>query len=86
MKEEEKGEFKDFTDRKEKKEYKNKVIWLHKSRKGDHLYAFANEGVFHNAKSILMNVSEVMALIEGFSDGIKISIISQEDDTETKSR
>ena len=68
------------------KEYKNKVIWLHKSKAGNHLYAFANEGVFHNAKSILMNISEVTALIAGDVDGIKISVMQDEENAETESR
>ena len=63
-------------------EYKNKVIWLHKSKKGGHLYAFTNEGIFHNTKSILMNVSEVTALLAGEVDGIKMSIIEHEDKDE----
>jgi len=62
------------------KEYKNKVIWLHKSKAGNHLYAFANEGVFHNAKSILMNVSEVEDLLKGDINGIKISIMENKEE------
>jgi len=64
------------------KEYKNKVIWLHKSKAGNHLYAFGNEGVFHNVKSILMNISEVEALIKGDVDGIKISIMEDKEEEE----
>jgi hypothetical protein len=80
---EEVGKFKDFTipgGEKMKKAYKNKVIWLHVSKKGDHLYAFANEGEFHNVKSILMNRSEVEDLLSRKVDGIKISIMDDEDD------
>lgn len=61
-------------------EYKNKVIWLHKSKKGDHLYAFVNEGEFHNVRSLLMNKSEVEDLLSGKVEGIKISIMDSEDD------
>jgi len=60
------------------KEYKNKVIWLHKSKAGQHLYAFTNEGSFHNCKSILMNISEVEALIADKFDSIKVSIMEEE--------
>jgi hypothetical protein len=63
-------------------EYKNKVIWLHKSKKGEHLYAFVNEGKFQNVKSLLMNKSEVEDLLSGKVDGIKISIMEDEDDLE----
>jgi len=62
------------------KEYKNKVIWLHKSNAGNHLYAFGNEGLFHNVKSILMNVSEVEDLLKGDINAIKISIIENEEE------
>jgi hypothetical protein len=77
------GKFKDFTipgGEKMKKEYKNKVIWLHVSKKKEHLYAFVNEGEFHNVKSLLMNKSEVEDLLSGKVDGIKISIMEVEDD------
>ena len=78
----EKGKFKDFTIPGGEKmtEYKNKVIWLHESKKGEHLYAFVNEGEFHNVRSILMNKSEVEDLLSGKVEGIKISIMEHEDD------
>ena len=66
----------------EQKMYKNKVVWLHKSKTGKFLYGFANEGDFHNVKSLLLNVSEVTTLINGDIDGIKISIM-QKDGGET---
>jgi hypothetical protein len=84
MKEKEEAEkFKDFTipgGEKMKKEYKNKVIWLHVSKKKEHLYAFVNEGEFHNVRSLLMNKSEVEDLLSGKVDGIKISIMEGMDD------
>ena len=67
------------------KEYKNKVIWLHKSKAGEHLYAFGKEGDFHNVRSLLMNVSEVDNLLKGYVDSIKISIMENEENTETNS-
>jgi hypothetical protein len=75
---EEDGKFKDFTipgGEKMTKEYKNKVIWLHVSKKKEHLYAFVNEGDFHNVKSILMNKSEMEDLLSGKVEGIKASIM-----------
>lgn len=73
------------------KEYKNKVVFLRKSKKGEHLYAFDNEGAFALAESIIMNLSDVKALIEGKYGYIKISIIEKEPenakrDPEAKSR
>jgi hypothetical protein len=61
-------------------EYKNKVIWLHMSKKQEHLYAFVNEGAFHNIRSLIMNKSEVEDLLSGKVEGIKISIMEDEDD------
>lgn len=74
------GEFKDFTDE-EKKQYKNKVVFMRKSIAGDHLYAFDNEGAFAEAieGSIIMNISEVQKLIEGKLDFIKISIMPKKE-------
>jgi hypothetical protein len=80
---EEIGKFKDFTipgGEEMKKEYKNKVFWLHMSKKGEHLYAFVNEGAFHNVKSLLMNKSEVEDLLSGKVDSTKISIMEDKDD------
>ena len=87
MTKEEKGEFRDFTNSEKStaKEYKNKVIWLHRSKAGNHLYAFVNEGVFHNVRSLLMNISEVEALLKGNVDDIKISIMEDNGEEENDS-
>lgn len=71
-----------------KKEYKNKVFFLHKSKGGNHLYAFVNEGHFFNVRSIIMNINEVEALLAGKSDYAKVSIMpeEEEDDDRTESR
>jgi hypothetical protein len=66
----------------EEKKYKNKVVFLHKSTKGKHLYAFDNEGALAKAASILMNISDVEALIAGKYDSIKVSIMEKEDGAE----
>jgi hypothetical protein len=63
----------------EEKKYKNKVVFLHKSKKGEHLYAFDNKGALAKAESILMNISDVKALIEGKYDSIKVSILEKEE-------
>jgi hypothetical protein len=82
---EEKGGFRDFTDGSsdEKKGYKNKVVFLRKSKKGKHLYAFDNGGAFAKVETILMNISEVEALIAGECECIKVSIMEKEDGAES---
>jgi hypothetical protein len=66
----------------EEKEYKNKVVFLRKSRAGEHLYAFDYNGAFASAVegSIIMNISEIEALIEGKFDSIKVSIMPKKDE------
>jgi hypothetical protein len=64
----------------EEKKYKNKVVFLHKSTKGKHLYAFNKDGAFATANVILMNISDVEALIAGEYNSIKVSILEKEDD------
>lgn len=69
-------------------EYKNKVVFLRRSKKGEHLYAFDNNGAFETAigGSILINISDVKALIEGKYESIKVSIMpkkEQEDAAES---
>ena len=58
-------------------EYKNKVVFLRKSKKGEHLYAFDYNGAFADAKegSIIMNITEVEALIAGKFESIKVSVM-----------
>lgn len=62
-------------------DYKNSVVFLRKSKKGEHLYAFDNDGAFAKAKegSILLNISEVEALIAGKFESIKVSVMPKED-------
>jgi hypothetical protein len=60
-------------------EYKNKVVFLRKSKKGEHLYAFDNDGAFAKAESILMNISEVEALIADKYESIKVSIMEKKE-------
>jgi hypothetical protein len=82
--EEEEEEFMDFTSKseaereKEKIAYKNKVVFLRKSKKGEHLYAFDNNGALALAESIVMNISDVQALIDGKYESIKVSIMEKE--------
>jgi hypothetical protein len=63
-------------------EYANKVIFLRKSKKGEHLYAFDNDGAFAAAKegSLLMNISDVKNLIEGKFESIKVSVMPKKEE------
>lgn len=83
-KQEEKGVFKDFTfpGGVKMSEYKNKVVFLRKSKKGEHLYAFDNDGAFATAVggSVIMNIPEVEALIRGDYKSIKVSIMEEKKD------
>lgn len=60
-------------------EYKNKAVFLRKSKGGDHLYAFDVDAAFVDAinGSIVMNISEVVAVIEGKSDFAKVGILKK---------
>jgi len=62
------------------KVYKNKVIFLRKSKAGKHLYAFNNDDALREAESIIMNISDVEALIRGDFSSIKISIMEAKDE------
>jgi len=49
----------------EKKEYKNKVLFLRKSEGGKHLYAFQREGILSGeVESLLINLSELVEFLE----------------------
>lgn len=74
----------------EKKTYKRPVLFLRKSKKGEHLYAFnmekdGGEGMVlgNNIESLLMNISDVEKVISGEYDSIKISVmLIEEEDAE----
>jgi len=61
----------------EKTVYKNKVVFLRKSKAGNHLYAFDNNGAFVDTieGSFIMNISDVEALIAGKYESIKVSFM-----------
>jgi len=67
----------EYTEPETEKVYKNKVVFLRKSIAGNHLYAFDYNDAFAEAKegSIIMNISDVEALIAGKYDSIKVSIM-----------
>ena len=68
----------------EKIVYKNPVVFLRKSKAGKHLYAFDYEETFAKARrgSIVMNISDVEALIDGNVPFIKISIMPEKEKEE----
>ena len=66
-------------------EYKNKVLFLRLSKTGKHLYAFNKDGILGgDIGSIVLNVSEVVQLLAGKFNWIKISVmpVKEEDSAE----
>ena len=64
-------------------EYKNKVIFLRRSKKRAHLYAFNRDGALGGGiESILMDISEVERLIEGSTEWIKVSVMEVKEEGE----
>ena len=66
----------------EKKEYKNPVLFMRKSAKGEHLYAFnvdkadgTGSVLGSEVGSLLLNVSEVVKLLDGTLAWIKVSVL-----------
>lgn len=65
----------------EEVEYKNKVVFLRKSKKGAHLYAFNYEGALgDNVGSLIMDVTEVQKVIEGKSEWCKVGVILEKEE------
>ena len=64
-----------------KGEYKNKVVFLRKSKAGKHLYAFQRDGVLgEGIGSIIVDVSEVERLIEGSTTWVKVGAIPEKEE------
>jgi hypothetical protein len=66
----------------EQKAYKNPVVYLRKSNKGQHLYCFNVEGCLgEETGSLVMNISDVSAVISGHMEWCKVSVLppSKED-------
>ena len=73
----------------EEKTYKTPVLFMRKSAAGEHLYAFNRdaedeEGTIlgEGVGSILLNISEVVKLIDGKIDWIKVSVMPPREDAE----
>ena len=78
----------------EEKVYANPILYLHKSKKGGHLYAFnvptkveaSAEGVKEpvemvlggKVESLILNVSDVSAVLEGQLKWAKVSVVLKE--------
>ena len=74
-----------------KKTYANPILYLRKSKKGEHLYAFnvsvkdaegldTNEMVLGGSvESLIMNVSDVEKLLNGSAEWIKVSVLVAEE-------
>ena len=61
---------------KEEEGYKQKVVFLRRSKKGAHLYAFNYEGALGgDVGSLIMDVSEVERLLMGSTEWIKVGVV-----------
>jgi len=65
----------------EEKTYKNAVIFARLSKSGNHVYAFNREGALgEKVASLIMNVKDLQAVLEGKSDWAKISVVEEEEE------
>ena len=69
----------------EEKVYANPILYLHKSKAGGHLYAFnvekkGGEGMVlgDDVESLILNVSDVSAVLQGQVKWCKVSVLSAE--------
>lgn len=59
-------------------EYTNRILFLRKSKKGEHLYAFQRDGILGGeTESLVMNVSDVKQLIDGKQTWCKVSAMEK---------
>jgi hypothetical protein len=69
----------------EKKVYKRPVLFLRKSKAGDHLYAFNMEKedgskvLGEDVESLLVNIADVEKVIKGEYKSTKVSVMLKED-------
>ena len=70
-------------EKKEEKTYKRPVLFLRKSKAGEHLYTFNRDGALGNdVESLIFNVSDVKKLLDSSMEWIKISVMSAEKEDE----
>jgi hypothetical protein len=55
-------------------EYKNKAIFLRKSKKGNHLFCFAGD------TTLVISIEEISELIDEDRAWVKVSIMEKQDD------
>ena len=65
-------------EKKEKEVYKNKVVFLRKSKIGDHLFVHDSRGDLVKGGTLIMNVSEVERLLSDGTKWIKVSVLPPE--------
>jgi hypothetical protein len=63
-------------------EYKNKVVFLRKSKAGKHLFVFDSREDLISGGTLIMNVSEVEELITGERDWLKVGILPPKEEAE----
>ena len=72
----------------EEKSYKNAVVFLRRSKAGNHLFVHDNKVVLIGGGTLIMNVSDVEKLLGGGTEWIKVSVLPPESesaaDTEEK--
>jgi hypothetical protein len=64
---------------KELSEYKNRVVFLRKSKAGKHLFVFDSRKDLEAGASLIMDISEVERLVAGTTDWIKVSVLPEAD-------
>jgi hypothetical protein len=62
-------------------EYKNKVLFLRRSKAGKHLFAFQRDEILGGGvDSLILNVSDVKQLLSGEVEWIKVSAMSKKEE------
>jgi len=65
----------------EEKTYKNRVIFLRLSKSGEHAYAFnRDDALGEKVASLIANVKDIRAVLDGKSDWAKISVLEVEEE------
>lgn len=65
-------------------EYKNKVVFLRKSKKGAHLFVFDGREDLIPGGTLIFDISEVQRVIHGSTEWVKVSMLPPESDAGTK--
>ena len=62
----------------EKKEYKNAVVFLRRSKAGNHLFVHDSKEDLISGGTLIMNVSDIEKLIGGGTEWIKVRVLPQD--------